>query len=55
MTIELVPLATVTVTLADPFILPNTPSGTRVIAEVVGLVAEGDRPHGRLKGRAAVD
>ena len=54
MTIELVPLATVTVTLADPFILEH-PVGHRVIAEVVGLVAEGDRLHGRLKGRAAVD
>jgi hypothetical protein len=34
MTIELVPLCTATITLAEPFMLPGTPTGTRVIAEV---------------------
>lgn len=32
--IELIPLATATVTLAEPIPLPDTPAGTRVIAEV---------------------
>ncbi len=33
MSIELVPLCTATIRLAEPFFLPETPLGTRVIAE----------------------
>jgi hypothetical protein len=54
-TIELVPLATATVTLGDPFMLPETPVGTRVIGEVVDAVLEGERINARMKGRAAAD
>jgi hypothetical protein len=55
MAIELVPLATATITLAEPFMLPGTPTGTRVIAEVADAVLEGDRLSGRLRGNAAAD
>lgn len=55
MTIELVPLCTINVGLAAPFILPDTPSGTRVIVEVESFEVSGERLHGRLKGRAAAD
>ena len=55
MPIELVPLATSTISLAEPFMLPGTPAGTRVIAEVEDAVMEGDRLRGKLKGHAAAD
>jgi hypothetical protein len=44
MTIELVPLCTATITLKDPMLLPNTPSGMRTIIEVATAKLEGDRP-----------
>ena len=43
MTLELVPLSTMVVELADPLVLPNTPSGTRVIVEVNSFTVVGDR------------
>lgn len=52
---ELVPLCTATITLAEPIILPNTPAGTRVIAEVRDATLEGERLRGRLEGVAAAD
>jgi len=55
MTIELVPLATATITLAEPMLLPDTPSGTRLIVEVEDAVLEGERLSGKLKGHAAAD
>jgi hypothetical protein len=55
MTIELIPLCTITIELSEPFILPDTPSGTRVIVEVESLDVTGDRLRGHLKGRAAAD
>jgi hypothetical protein len=55
MTIELVPLATATITLAEPFMLPGTPTGTRVIAEVADFVVEGDRFTAKNRGHAAAD
>ncbi len=55
MTIELVPLCTITAGLSEPFILPDTPSGTRAIVEVESFVVTGDRVRGQLKGRAAAD
>jgi hypothetical protein len=41
--------------LGDPFVLPNTPAGTRVIVEVKELRVEGERLRGTMKGRAAAD
>jgi hypothetical protein len=55
MSIELIPLCTVTATLAEPFFLPDTPSGTRVIAEVTGFEVTGERVRGQMKGNAAAD
>jgi len=55
MTIELIPLATATATLAEPFFVPDTPLGTRVIAEVTAFDIQGDRIRGHLKGNAAAD
>jgi hypothetical protein len=55
MTIELVPLCTATITLADPIVLPNTPCGTRIIVETTDAVYEGERLSGKQKGVAAAD
>jgi Protein of unknown function (DUF3237) len=55
MSIELIPLCTATVTLADPFLLPDTPSGMRVIVEVESFDVEGARLTGHIKGAAAAD
>jgi hypothetical protein len=55
MSIELVPLATARITLAEPFVLPGTPAGTRMIAEVRDATYEGERLRGRMKGAAAAD
>lgn len=55
MTIELVPLCTATLKLAEPLMLPDGPAGTRVIVEVEELVTEGERLRARQKGRAAAD
>jgi hypothetical protein len=55
MTIELIPLAIATATLAEPFFVPDTPIGTRVIAEITGFDIEGDRIRGHMKGNAGAD
>lgn len=55
MSIELIPLCTATATLAEPFFLPNTPTGTRVIAEVQSFDVEGERIRASMKGSAAAD
>ncbi len=55
MSIELIPLCTATATLAEPFFLPDTPSGTRVVAEVTSFEVTGDRVRGHMKGNAAAD
>ncbi len=55
MTIELVPLCTATLTLADPIMIPDTPAGMRVIAEVDAWDVEGERLRAHLHGRAAAD
>ena len=55
MTIELVPLATIVVTLAEPMVLPDTPSGTRLIIEVTGVELTGERWRAHQKGAAAAD
>jgi hypothetical protein len=53
--LELVPLATMIAVLRDPFLLPNTPAGTRVIFELESGEIKGDRLTGTLKGTAAAD
>jgi hypothetical protein len=55
MTIELVPLCTATIRLAEPFFLPETPNGTRVIAECRTFDVTGDRLTAHLQGNAAAD
>jgi hypothetical protein len=55
MTIELVPLCTATITLAEPFFVPDTPVGTRVIAECLSFEVTGARINAGMKGRAAAD
>lgn len=55
MTIELAPLCTATITLKDPMMLPNTPSGMRTIVEVEAAKLEGERLSATLKGSAAAD
>ncbi len=41
--------------LRDPFLLPGTPAGTRVIFEVESANVTGDRLNGTMKGQAAAD
>src|SRR5262245_12357164 len=53
--LELVPLARATATLSPPTLLPNTPSGMRVIFELSDYRVEGDRLRARQKGAAAAD
>lgn len=53
MTIELIPLCTMVVELADPLVLTNTPAGTRVIVEVKSFTVVGDRLRATNKGAAA--
>ena len=55
MAIELVPLCTATIKLADPLFVPDTPLGTRVIAECRSFDVTGDRITAHLKGNAAAD
>ena len=55
MSIELVPLGTMTAVLAQPFVLSDTPVGSRWIFEVEDATVEGERIRGKLKGRAAAD
>jgi hypothetical protein len=55
LSIELVPLATIVIDLADPIVLPNTPAGTRVIVEVKDVRVEGERLRAKLKGVAGAD
>ena len=55
MTIELVPLMNATINLREPFLLPNTPSGTRLIVEVASATFDGERIRGKQKGVAAAD
>lgn len=53
--LELVPLARATVTLTPPMLLPNTPSGMRVIFEFNDYCLEGERLRARQRGVAAAD
>jgi hypothetical protein len=53
MPIELVPLATATLDLEEPIMLPNTPLGTRAIVEVRNAVYTGERLNAKQTGIAA--
>ena len=55
MTIELVPLCTLTGRLGTPFDLGQTPVGRRVIFEVLEGSADGERLSGRQVGRVNGD
>lgn len=55
MSIELVPLSIATITLKDPMVLPNTPSGMRTILEFAAAKLEGERLSATMKGAASAD
>jgi uncharacterized protein DUF3237 len=55
MPIELVHLCDARFTLREPITLPDTPLGTRVIAEVATAEFDGERFRASLKGVAAAD
>ena len=55
MTIDLIPLATVTIGLDPPLVVDGAPNGSRYIAEVSHVALTGDRVNATLKGRAAAD
>jgi hypothetical protein len=54
-TIELVPLCTVRIELADPVIIGVTPAGTRAIVPVREAVFEGERFRGKAHGTTGAD
>jgi len=54
-TLQLQPLATMVVKLRAPIYLPDTPVGTRAIAEVAEVDMSGDRIRARMRGVAAAD
>ncbi|HEX3841850.1 MAG TPA: DUF3237 domain-containing protein [Acidimicrobiales bacterium] len=55
MTLELVPLCTLDVTLADPIVVGDCPAGLRLIYEVLEMTMEGERLQGKMLGRAGAD
>ena len=55
MTIQLVPLGTMTAELRNPFVLKGTAGGEMRIFEVASGRIEGDRINATLKGQAAAD
>lgn len=54
MAIELIPLGTADVGIS-PIMLPETPSGTRVVVEITSVDCRGERLRAKLKGVAAAD
>jgi hypothetical protein len=54
-TLELVPLGTLVVQLAEPLVLDGTPAGTRMIFEVESGRLEGERIQADVKGRSGAD
>jgi hypothetical protein len=54
MTLELVPLATVTAELAAPFVLDGCPAGGRWVLEVDAVAVTGDDRYRRLNKIQAV-
>ncbi|GLZ34628.1 UPF0311 protein [Lentzea sp. NBRC 105346] len=55
MTIELVPLGTMTAVLRKPFVLPKTPVGDRLVYEVESGDIAGERLRGKMKGTSTAD
>lgn len=56
MAIELIPLCTIDVTLAEEqLFVGEGPAGLRVVAEATSVVVSGERLSGRLKGHSAAD
>src|SRR5437763_15125392 len=53
LSVELVPLGTLTARLADLVVLEGTPSGTRVMADMVDARLEGDRITATARGAGA--
>ena len=53
--IELHHLCTVEAQLSRPVVLPDTPSGTRMVFEIKAAKVEGDRLSGTLTGNAGAD
>ncbi len=54
-TLELVSLGRMVAGLREPFVLPRTPGGTRLIFEVTDGHIEGERLRGRMVGNSAAD
>jgi hypothetical protein len=54
-TIELVPLCTISAVLERPLDIGKTPAGTRMIYEVVSARVDGERLSGEVKGKANAD
>jgi len=55
MALELVPLCTVDIVLADPIFVGEGPAGLRLVYEVASAVATGDRFSATLAGSASAD
>jgi hypothetical protein len=55
MTMQLVPLCTMTAELRKPFVLRGTPAGDRLIYEVESGSLSGERFNAKLCGQAAAD
>lgn len=55
MTLELIPLCTVDVVLADPIFVGEGARGMRLIYEVLEATVTGDRLNGKMKGNASAD
>ena len=54
-TIELIPLCTLEMTLAEPIVVGDGPSGLRLVYEVLEGAVEGDRLSGKALGSASAD
>ena len=55
MALELVPVGTAEIGLAEPLMMPGGPYGTRAVVEITSASYSGDRIQGNLKGVAAAD
>lgn len=55
MTIELVPIGTMTAELRRPFVLRKTPVGDRLVYEVESGEIAGERLRGKMKGSSSAD
>jgi hypothetical protein len=53
--IELVPLGRMTIGLKEPMVLPGTPTGTFIVAELATVRFEGERLKANAKGAANAD